>query len=630
MYAPLGLILSDSISVSSINNVSTVNGMPWNGGGGVPNDLVVSSITIDPAGTLSTSNIAVGTSTLITSGHEGDIVINAVDVFINTVDGATGGNLVLGSLQSVSSIQAAVATPLNFQSLGAGYIFDSTVSVSTLTDVSTINGQPYPPPGSGVTSTFSTLVVSSLIGPYFAGLPGASINLADTNVGGIIMDAQYGDVIINNAPTLTVNTQVISQSVQTSTVGTFELTNVSSINNISYPPQNINASTVNITSTLEVAKITSLSTTTPGTVPASIQFDPAFGAMTIYSGRAHTLLLSTFNTQINSPNGLTVAGGPIITGHLEGASTLTGAFGFPLEIQSDAGINFTGIGNTNFQIIGNTNISSLYVSSVNGEIYPPPSSGGSPNAQFSTVSVSSFITAASLTASALNSVTTLNSIPVTGNTISPNLLYALNVSTPVVTAVSTLNSIQFADNIITNVQNIITNNVEVANGIILDGAGTFTINGNPGQEGNVIQISNGYPEWVALPVAPQTTYFYNQTSTSTPIASTFNTVLSTTVLQTQTEGLCVSATANFSGTTTGDIIQATLFVNGSGITLPTQNVQTTAGPQQVTVGGTFRVPSLGVPLELSLVLNKGLTDNTYVVQNAIMNVTADINFPLPP
>jgi len=49
------------------------------------------------------------------------------------------------------------------------------------------------------------------------------------------------------------------------------------------------------------------------------------------------------------------------------------------------------------------------------------------------------------------------------------------------------------------------NTITAAIGYVLDGAGTFTINGSSGGEGNVIAISAGYPEWVnPRPIAPIT------------------------------------------------------------------------------------------------------------------------------
>jgi hypothetical protein len=40
------------------------------------------------------------------------------------------------------------------------------------------------------------------------------------------------------------------------------------------------------------------------------------------------------------------------------------------------------------------------------------------------------------------------------------------------------------------------NTLTASIGYVLEGAGTFTINGDPGSEGNVIAISAGYPAWI--------------------------------------------------------------------------------------------------------------------------------------
>jgi hypothetical protein len=42
-------------------------------------------------------------------------------------------------------------------------------------------------------------------------------------------------------------------------------------------------------------------------------------------------------------------------------------------------------------------------------------------------------------------------------------------------------------------------NIRATIGYVLDGAGTFTINGSTGSEGQVIAINGGYPEWTTLP-----------------------------------------------------------------------------------------------------------------------------------
>jgi len=89
-------------------------------------------------------------------------------------------------------------------------------------------------------------------------------------------------------------------------------------------------------------------------------------------------------------------------------------------------------------------VSSVYLSSINGAIYPPPSGGGSPNAQFSTVTVSSFASVPQITnLSSINNIIQIGSF---GELVAYQMAttnganFAGNVQIPQLTSVSSVNS----------------------------------------------------------------------------------------------------------------------------------------------------------------------------------------------
>ena len=231
-------------------------------------------------------------------------------------------------------------------------------------------------------------------------------------------------------------------------------------------------------------------------------------------------------------------------------------------------------------------VSSVYLSSVNGAIYPPPSAGGSPNAEFSTVTVSSF------------------------------------VSVPQLTNVSSINDV------ILNGGDIGAKNVTADTGFTLAGAGTFTINGSTGGEGQVIQIVDGYPEWTT-PVRPSA--YYSTSTESLPVYSTFSTIVSQSFTTQLSTGTCL-VTGNvtiLNGDIIGDTLTTNIFLTGSGAgTAISTTGGFAAGYQNISLQYLIPQASLSPPGTANVFeinIKKPDTDNSYTVTYATISVTTDLN-----
>ena len=186
-------------------------------------------------------------------------------------------------------------------------------------------------------------------------------------------------------------------------------------------------------------------------------------------------------------------------------------------------------------------------------------------------------------------------------------------------AVSSINSVGFADG------NIDAQNVTAEVGFTLAGAGTFTINGNAGAEGQVIQISGGYPEWGNVStIQPQ--QFYSTFASPIPVFSTFSTVIQTTFTsQTNTGSGFATATVSWLNdgvTSIGDNLTLA-FATGAGLIGPVSTTSVFAnGYQSVTLQQA--IANSGTPLTLSVSMRKPDTDNVYTVQSASLNIITDL------
>jgi len=236
---------------------------------------------------------------------------------------------------------------------------------------------------------------------------------------------------------------------------------------------------------------------------------------------------------------------------------------------------------------GDLYVSTIFLSSINGAIYPPPAPGGSPNGEFSTLTVSSF------------------------------------TSGPQFTNVSSINDVNF------NGGNINAQILEAQSGFNLAGAGTFTINGSTGAERQVIQIIDGYPAW-ATPVTPSA--YYSTMAVTLPVFSTFSTVISQTFTTQLSTGNCL-VTGNLTFQTVGggtnDNLTTNMLLVGSGLgtAISTTALQANAfqniSLQFLIPQANLNTPGTSNTFEISI--KKPNTNHDYNVTYATISVTTDLN-----
>ena len=317
-----GLLLNDTTSQMQLVGLSTINGAPYGGGGAAISsftELFTSSFTASSiTGSLthpiitnytaqlrSASSIDAGS--LIDLGYSGSAlqVNNAAAISLNTsgvVQIGDGGSSYFApsSILAVDDIRDRA---------NRSYISPSTLNVSSLINVSSINGAAYP---AELVSSFTELFTSSftassitgsLINPVVMGYT-AQIGSAANATSGSIIDLGYsGSALqLNNSAGLSFNTAGIVQIGQgggsyftpssimavdnimdrnfrvyitPSTLNVSSLSNVSSVNGVSWPPTVATFSTFTnlYTSSLAASSITTriidVSTMTMGNINLS-------------------------------------------------------------------------------------------------------------------------------------------------------------------------------------------------------------------------------------------------------------------------------------------------------------------------------------------------------------------------
>ena len=148
-------------------------------------------------------------------------------------------------------------------------------------------------------------------------------------------------------------------------------------------------------------------------------------------------------------------------------------------------------------------ISSITTSSINGAVFPAPL-------------ISTFNTAyiSSITTSSINGI----SYPPPAQTAFDN--FSISSLT-----CSTINgNLQIGES-----GDITTGNVTANYGLTLAGAATFTVNGNTGDEGNILTIASGYPAWVAPAATPVTVSAFTDTVITADLVSTVSVLASTSI-----------------------------------------------------------------------------------------------------
>ena len=350
-----------------------------------------------------------------------------------TGDNGVYADVAVGTLY-LSQSTATHAVYLKANPANTSIVASVPMSISSLTDVSTINGAVYPPPASGgIQSTIAnagsfvnidgtgTISISTV-------LTGGTHNLNVDVDNNINLQVENGGIyLLNNNATTHVqldgagNVDILANgnnsinldsnggiTITAQTPGSVNITNLSTINGAPYPPPasagiqstiasgpyNVNIdgaggiSTVGVAYSLNVADKISL---------VSNQFGVEL--VNTDTGNAFTLL---------GPGGMTatgpgnfVSGLPIYTSSLYISSVNGAVYPPPASVPADLVVSTL----VASQAISTNTLSTLnlWVSSVNGAVYPPASSGGSPNGSFSTIVVSSFIT--SLDVNVLSSMT---------------------------------------------------------------------------------------------------------------------------------------------------------------------------------------------------------------------------------
>jgi len=558
------LTAAEYVSTGVIVGVSSINGVAWPPTYTPPADLVISSLVVSSF----TSTLALTVSSI--NGY------NTSNPVVSTLRVAGDGSITLLDDPGTTS-----SAPIFFKT-GSETINEGILQIRksiVYTDPSTRN---YSGLAVGAYSTLGSLqpvlCASILLNPT-----------PNVSIGAPITGNTAGDVIFPMSSIVgisTINGVAYPPSGSISpdlTVSTLTLPTTGSITigpdaTITYGPSgtlNISAtSLINISTALNVADIT-LSSINGAAYPpavAGIQSTIANGGSFVDIDGAGNI--SSFSGGRTS---ITANSGGIHLIDSDNITTLDVMFDITMTPTSGAAVRINQ---------APLYVSSVYLSSINGAIYPPPSGGGSPNAEFSTVTVSSF------------------------------------TSVPQLTNVSSINDVNF------NGGNINAQILEAQSGFNLAGAGTFTINGSTGADGQVIQIVDGYPAWTT-PVRPAA--YYSTSTESLPVYSTFSTVVSQVFTTQLSTGTCL-VTGNvtiLNGDTVGDTLTTNIFLTGSGAgTAISTTGGFAAGYQNISLQYLIPQASLNTPgtdNTFEINIRKPDTDNSYTVTYATISVTTDLN-----
>ena len=312
-----------ALGISSLT-VSSINGLPpgGGGGGGITSTIAISTATINGNFTQSgTGTFNWGGNTM--SGTQ--VVLNRATSINNTLTTSGGAFLNAGATVNAGLV---VGGGLNVNT-GNVTILGGTQMNGTLT----VFGPLYPQNGiqvSGPNAQFNPPVVMTNT---------LNVGLLTTLSGGL------------NTTTINANTSV------TSIFGTFSNINLSSINGAAYPP----GGSGGIPSTLNASTLTfNGGLTNIGTAPIITN---ALSSFTVSTG---SLFVSSVNGAVYPPP----SGTPVIPSTLN-ASTIT----------FNGGLTNIGTAPIITNALSSFTIStgSLFVSSINGAVYPPGTSGGIPS-----------------------------------------------------------------------------------------------------------------------------------------------------------------------------------------------------------------------------------------------------------
>ena len=323
------------LDVAALNNVSSVNGAAYPPpAGSVPADLIVSTLV---------AAVSVSTPALFVSSING--VVPGGSVVGSTI--ANAGSYIAidatGAININTPLPGGVGTGINGLVNGSINLASENGAISFIrnadgTEISMdVNGHININASGGNTILLDSNGYITLTG----GAPG-SVNIVNLST---INSKDINNPIVS---TLTANTSVSTQSLF-----------VSSINDAVYPPAALGA-------------------------PSSISYGASYVSILPDGGIVTQAVAQTYS--VTSGNLLTLNSGQngiYLTDTDQGANMkILGSI--------DVGATTTGF---NLGSVPTSVSSIINVSSINGAVYPPPSPGGSPNGLFSTLAVSSFVTA---------------------------------------------------------------------------------------------------------------------------------------------------------------------------------------------------------------------------------------------
>lgn len=573
-------------------------------------------------------------STAFTPG--GGIGNIATDTLFLSQDGVAWANLRADAAAStiIASVPMSVSSLINVSSInGAAYPPTAAIPVdlivSTLTAatsvstaalfVSSVNGAEYPPPVAGAQSSITNA-------GSFVEIDGTgTISISTTLTGGthnlnvdvdnnITLQVENGGIYINNNNSVSHvqldgagNIDLLANgsnninmdsnggiTITAVTPGSVNITLLSTINGIPYPPpQAIPSSIANGGGFINIEG-GAISTATGVAVGYSVNS----GNLITIDAQQNGILLkdSDFNASIKIYNGITL--GPATSSFVIGSAI--------------------------------TSVSTLVdVSSINGVAYPPPASTIPSDLIVSTLVAATSVSTPQLFVSSVNGVVYPPPGVVTPSSISNGGGGFVDVDG--------------AGNIIASTNGTY---ISLASSGIVDiysPGSDVTI----GTGSTIFKLSSGPPSipstglyynqngidaelWInALPIIPPPSAWYSTTTTPQPMYSTFSTLISMVVFPKYTSTFTISATINWlndGGSSQGDDLEFRVGVSGLAPTgAVTQTITSHLGNayQATTLLYTGFENFLGF-LPVTIDAKKPITSHDYTIQNVVLNVMTDL------
>jgi hypothetical protein len=645
---PADLVVSTLTAATSVSTqelyVSSINGVEYVPGGVSPN-LIVSTLTA------STSVIAplINTSTITnTAGSGSYVAFGPVDgLFL----GGAGGEVTIDATTGAFVVNTDVFIPAN------------SLYVSSIINVSSINGVEYVPGGVSPNLIVSTLTAATSVSTSQMSVSSLTASGGIYAPGGVSTGDLYVDRITStdfiSASRLFVSSAVgvsfsASQEVRTSTLTTSSIT----------------ANTADVNADLVTTRITIKSGQQnpgihlPGQVSApGISADIYFSQGLIGS--------STIGLHLTS---ITPSSQALITEYYTGPF-VSGGFGIGNFAMDTLFLSRSGTwanlradaAGTSIESSVPISVSSLInISSVNGAAYPP-SASVSPDLIVSTLTAATSVSTSQMSVSSL---TASGGIYAPGGVSTGDLYVDRITSTDFISAsqlfVSSVNNAPYPPPGVVTPSSI-TNagggfvDVDGTGNIIASTGGTYislassgildiysqTSDVTIGTGSTIFIMSDGPPSIPStglyynqngidsalhingLPLIPPPSAWYSTTTTPQPMYSTFSTLISMVVFPKYTSTFTISATINWlndGGSSQGDDLEFRVGVSGLAPTGAVTQIITSHvanGHQATTLLYTGFENFLGF-LPVTIDAKKPNTNHDYIIQNVVLNVMTDL------